>query len=596
MPPGPAGIPAQLQQAKSLMERSKLTEAIEILRRYVAQRPKDVPAYGPLCHALLVTGNPDQALFYARQGKRHAPEMAELWAAEARALQYTSKRDDALPLLMEAMKRFPRSTAIAEQLVEYYLHVSNYAAADDFCTQAQEEGWISDTMASGHSAALHKLGDVKRAVEWARAKQWSDPNDLSAASVLATTLLYDGVATPEQVTAAHRRVGMLYHDTLGHLTRVYPRGKDDATRALRIGVLSPDLRQHSVASFATALYEGLRLRGNTVTSYYTGFSGDAITQRFRDLSHVFHVCGEMDAVQLIDRMTGDQIDVLVELSGHTTNHRLHALAIKPAPVIISAIGYPATTGMRTIDFRLVDEVTDPPGCEELLSEKPLRIGAPFLCFSPPTDAPAVDLTPPSMRAGASGVTFAAFNALHKLNDQTLAMWARVLRELPGSRLLVKAAASKDHSTQKRAIERFVAAGMGESQVEWLSHIPGQRAHLETYNRCDVSLDPWPYHGTTSTSESMFMGVPTVTRVGQAHVSRVGLTLARAVGNDDLCVNTEDEFVRRAVALACDAERLRHERGTLRDRLLASPLCDRVGYAGRVGAAVREAWRWYCQPG
>lgn len=594
MPSGPAGIPPQLLQAKSLMERSKLSEAIDILRRYVAQRPKEVPAYGPLCHALLVVGNPDQALFYARQAKRHAPDMAELWAAEARALQYTSKRTEALTVLLEAMERFPRSTAIAEQLVEYYLHVSNYAAADDFCTRAQEDGWISHTMASGHSAALHKLGDVKRAVEWARKQQWNDPNDLSAASVLATTLLYDGVATPEQVTAAHRRVGMLYHDTLGHLTRTYARGKDDPARPLRIGVLSPDLRQHSVASFAIALYEGLRLGGNTVTSYYTGFSGDAITQRFRELSHVFHVCGEMDAMQLIDRMAADQIDVLVELSGHTTNHRLHALAIKPAPVIISAIGYPATTGMRTIDFRLVDEVTDPPGSETLLTEKPLRIGAPFLCFSPPADAPEVQAVPPCMREGAAGVTFAAFNALHKLNDQTLAMWARVMRLLPGSRLLVKAAASKDHSTQRRAIERFVAAGMSESQVEWLSHIPGQRAHLETYNRCDISLDPWPYHGTTSTCESMFMGVPTVSRVGEAHVSRVGLVLATTVGNEDLCVRTEEEFVQRAIALARDGSRLTHERATLRTRTLASRLCDRSSYAQRVSQALREAWAWHCQ--
>lgn len=594
MPPGPAGIPPQLLQAKSLMERSKLAEAIDILRRYVAQRPSEVPAYGPLCHALLATGNPDQALFYARQIKRLVPDMSELWATEARALQYTSKRDEALPILLQAMERFPRSTAIAEQLVDYHMYVNNYAAVDDVCTRAQDEGWISRTMASVHAAALHKLGDVKRAVEWAREQQWHNPNDLDAAGILATTLLYDAEATPAQVAAAHRRVGMLYHDMYGHLTRTYPRGKDDPARPLRIGVLSPDLRQHSVASFALALYEGLRLGGNSVTSYYTGFSGDALTKQFREQSDAFHLCGEMDALQLIDRIAADRIDVLFELSGHTTNHRLYALAFKPAPIVISAIGYPATTGMRTIDFRLVDEVTDPPGCEELLSERPLRIGSPFLCYSPPGDTPTVDPVPPCLRAGAAGVTFAAFNALHKLNDQTLTMWARVLQALPGSRLLVKAAASKDHSTQRRAIERFFAAGMNESQVEWLSHIPGQRAHLETYNHCDISLDPWPYHGTTSTCESMLMGVPTVTRVGEAHVSRVGLTLARIVGNEDLCVRTEDEFVQRAVALARDADRLVHERATLRSRMLTSLLCNRSAYAERVSRAVREAWSWHCE--
>jgi protein O-GlcNAc transferase len=594
--PTPRDIPPQLQQARMLMEQSRINEAADVLRRYVAQKPKEIAAYGPLCHAMLLLGNPAQALYYARQAKRLEPYFAEIWAAEARALQYSNKRDEARAVLDEAMERFPRNAAIGEQLVELHLHNSNYAGVDDVCSKAQDEGWMSEAMAAGHSAALHKLGDVTRATEWARSTQWKDPTNIAAAGILATTLVYDGAATAEQVAAAHRRIGMLYHDTLGHLARPVTRGKDDATRALRIGVISPDLRQHSVAAFALALYEGLRLDGSTVTTYYTGFTGDAITQRFRERSHVFRVCGDLGPTQLFDQIVADRIDVLLELSGHTTNNRLHVLALKPAPVIISAIGYPATTGMRTVDFRLVDEITDPPGCEGLLTEQALRIGAPFLCYAPPADVPEVDATPPSLRAGAKGVTFAAFNALHKINAQTLGMWASVMRELPGSRLLVKAAASKDHATQRRAIERFVAAGMAESHVEWLSHVPGQRAHLETYNQCDISLDPWPYHGTTSSCESMLMGVPVVTRVGEAHVSRVGLTLARCVGNEDLCAGSVEAFVGAAVGLARDGERLRRERATLRERLKASALCDSADYARRVSQGVRDAWTWYCQPG
>ncbi|GDX97948.1 hypothetical protein LBMAG48_03520 [Phycisphaerae bacterium] len=582
-------------QAKALMEQSRIAEAADLLRRFLAQHPGEIPAYGTLCHALLLIGNPQQALYYARQAKRIARDVPEIWACEARALQYSDKRDDALVLLQEAMERFPGNPAIGEQLTELYLHTSNYAGADDLCVKAKAEGWLSPTMAAGHSAALHKLGSLKAATDWARSTQWNDPNNIAAASILATTLLYDADAKPEHVAAAHKRVGMLYHDTLGHLARTYPRGIDNPDRPLRIGVLSPDLRQHSVAAFALALYDGLRLESNSVTSYYTGFAGDALTQRFRELSHTFRVCGELSPQQLFDQIVADRIDVLFELSGHTTNNRLHMLALKPAPVIITAIGYPATTGLQTINFRLVDPITDPPGAEALMTEKPLRIDAPFLCYTPPAEPPDINPTPPLMREGPNQgvVTFAAFNALHKLNDQTLELWSRVLANVPRSRLLVKAAASRDHNTQQLVLKRFAHAGMGDDRVQWMTHVPGQRAHLDTYNQCDVSLDPWPYHGTTSTCESMLMGVPVVSLVGDAHVSRVALTLATSVSNSDLCAQTPDEFVHLATQLATDTTRLTHERRTLRTRLLASTLCDRANYASRMSHAVRDAWKWYC---
>jgi predicted O-linked N-acetylglucosamine transferase (SPINDLY family) len=227
-----------------------------------------------------------------------------------------------------------------------------------------------------------------------------------------------------------------------------------------------------------------------------------------------------------------------------------------------------------------------------MSEKPLRIDAPFLCYEPPGDAPDVEPTLACEREGR--VTFAAFNAMLKLNDATLELWAKVLKATPGSRLLVKSVQSQDGETNDSAAARFERAGIPKDRMEWLPHTAGQREHLAVYNRCDIALDPFPYHGTTTTCEAMLMGVPTVSLVGRAHVGRVGLTLARAVGNQDLCTDTPEAFVATATQLAKDVERLRHERETLRGRLLGGALCDRAGYALRIARAIRAVWCERCR--
>jgi predicted O-linked N-acetylglucosamine transferase (SPINDLY family) len=586
-----ANIPPKAMHAKALLDQGRAAEAADLLRRLVHESPKEVAAYGALCQALIQIGQPTQALYYAKQARRLAPEMPETWATEARALQYSKKTEDALKLLLEARGKFPRDASVGDQLCDFYLFTQKHASIDALCSKAAEEGWISPGMETMHAGALHKLGDLRRATEWARKRAWENPRNPELASMYAKMLLYDANATPEQMAAALKRVGTMYHDIV-EADVIKHAAKDDPERPLRVGVLSPDLRQHSVAAFAGGLLEGVRAGGDRLHVFYSGYSGDALTKRFASQADWWLTCGELGPRQLRDAIAEQRIDVLFELSGHTTNHRLGTIAMKPAPVIISAIGYPATTGLRAVDYRLVDEVTDPIGCEGLMSEKPLRIDAPFLCYEPPGDAPDVEPTLACEREGR--VTFAAFNAMLKLNDATLELWAKVLKATPGSRLLVKSVQSQDGETNDSAAARFERAGIPKDRMEWLPHTAGQREHLAVYNRCDIALDPFPYHGTTTTCEAMLMGVPTVSLVGRAHVGRVGLTLARAVGNQDLCTDTPEAFVATATQLAKDVERLRHERETLRGRLLGGALCDRAGYALRIARAIRAVWCERCR--
>jgi len=580
-----ANIPPKAMHAKALLDQGRAAEAADLLRRLVHESPKEVAAYGALCQALIQIGQPTQALYYAKQARRLAPQMPETWATEARALQYSKKTEDALKLLLEARGKFPRDASVGDQLCDFYLFTQKHASIDALCSKAAEEGWISPGMETMHAGALHKLGDLRRATEWARKRAWENPRNPELASMYAKMLLYDANATPEQMAAALKRVGTMYHDIV-EADVIKHAAKDDPERPLRVGVLSPDLRQHSVAAFAGGLLEGVRAGGDRLHVFYSGYSGDALTKRFASQADWWLTCGELGPRQLRDAIAEQRIDVLFELSGHTTNHRLGTIAMKPAPVIISAIGYPATTGLRAVDYRLVDEVTDPIGCEGLLSEKPLRIGAPFLCYEPPSDAPDVEFKPAREREGR--VTFAAFNAMLKLNDATLELWAKVLEATPRSRLLVKSVQSQDGETNDSAAARFERAGIPKDRMEWLPHTAGQREHLAVYNRCDIALDPFPYHGTTTTFEALSQGVPVVSLVGARHASRVGASLLGAVGLGELATADGEAFVRAAARLAGDRPWLEALRKDLPGRIGAGPLGDARGLAAEIVAAVRAA--------
>jgi predicted O-linked N-acetylglucosamine transferase (SPINDLY family) len=291
----------------------------------------------------------------------------------------------------------------------------------------------------------------------------------------------------------------------------------------------------------------------------------------------------------LDRAIRDaRIDILIELSGHTAGGRLTALSRKPAPLIVTTIGYPNSSGHPAVDLRIVDSTTDPSGSETLATERLLRLDPCFLCYRPPADA-----SEPVLPAADAPITFGSFNLSTKVSQETLRLWASVLRAVPGARLLVKSKSLGGDAARRHFLERLAARGIATDRVEIVGYTKGVAEHLALYGRVHVALDTTPYNGTTTTCEALWMGVPVVTLCGDRHASRVGASLLGAAGLGDLVARNADEFAEIAVRLATDRPRLADLRCTLRARLRSSPLTDAESYSARFHALLREAWRARC---
>ena len=294
--------------------------------------------------------------------------------------------------------------------------------------------------------------------------------------------------------------------------------------------------------------------------------------------------------QLADLVRSDQIDILVDLAMHTANNRLLTFARKPAPVQVTWLAYPGTTGLPAIDYRLTDPFLDPPGLFDAhYVEKSVRLPETFWCFDPLIDTPPVNALP----AMASGiVTFGCLNNFCKVNDDCLALWARVLLAVPRSRLLLHA--PKDQA-RERVLSKLEQEGITASRVEFVDRQP-RLDYFRLYHRMDVALDPLPCNGGTTSLDAFWMGIPTLTLVGTTVVGRAGWSQLCNLGLQELAAESPEQFVALAARLAGDLPKLQELRGTLRERMLRSPLMDGKRFARHVEQAFRQMWHQWCHLG
>ncbi len=366
----------------------------------------------------------------------------------------------------------------------------------------------------------------------------------------------------------------------------------DPERPLRVGYVSPDFCDHSVAFFFEPLlvhHDPTRIHA---VCYADVHRPDRVTRYLQHYAATWRdICGLGDerVAELIRR---DGIDLLVDLTGHTSSNRLPVFARKPAPVQITWLGYPNTTGLEAIDYRLTDAVCDPPGAtEHLHTEELIRLPHGFLCYQPPLNAPSL-CDPPSQTRG--HLTFGAFNHLSKVTPEAIRTWARILLRLPQARLVMKGKPFCDPATRERYSGLFSTQGVDPGRVELLHWMPGIEQHLAQYNRVDVALDTFPYNGTTTTCEALWMGVPVITLRGAAHAGRVGTGLLHGIGLPEWAAGDQDQYVDLAVQLAGDVRTRKILRASLRGRMLQSPLCDGKGFARQMEETYRDLWRRWCR--
>jgi predicted O-linked N-acetylglucosamine transferase (SPINDLY family) len=365
-------------------------------------------------------------------------------------------------------------------------------------------------------------------------------------------------------------------------------GNRDLERPLRIGYVSPDFRRHPVADFLRPIFTHHDRRAFEVFAYAEVVVPDAVTAFFQTKADGWRSTHGLSDTQICEQVRADKIDILVDLAGHTANSRLRAFAFKPAPVQITYLGYPSTTGLSTIDYRLTDALADPPGEPRRYTEELVRLPRAF-CYAPPEDAPRVGPLP-ALRKG--HITFGSLHNLAKLNGRVLDLWCEVLRRLPRSRMLVFRDALED-ATKKHFQTQFTMRGIRPDRLEFRQTVDGGATHLPAYQAVDLSLDPFPWNGHTTACESLWMGVPVIALYGDHYAGRMAADTLTAAGLTELIAHSLEQYLDIAADWAADLNRLAKVRVGLRDRMRDSPLCDGRGFTRNLEAVYRELWRRSC---
>ena len=446
---------------------------------------------------------------------------------------------------------------------------------------------------SNLGSALKELGRLDEAESSFRRALELDPDYHEARSNLLFTLNYTNRLSRAELFAEHLAWARRHEAPLVAQRQIHGNTRDPHRR-LRIGYVSPDFRRHSVAYFIEPLLARHERAACEVFCYSNVINPDSMTQRLLGLADCARSIVGMSDTRAAELVRSDGIDILVDLAGHTGKGRLGLFARKPAPVQVGYLGYPNTTGLTAIDWRLTDIHADPPSAhhdDEFYSERLVRLPHTFLCYLPPEQAPAIQ-PPPSDKNGC--VTFGSFNALPKVSAEVIRAWGRLLERVPGSRLLLKAPGLSDSPGRGRLLGEFGQQGIRADRLILLPMEDEFRDHLARYHEVDIALDPFPYNGTTTTLEALWMGVPVVSIAGERHGARVGASILANLGLDALIAGSVEEYLTLATGLAMDRTRVAWLRETMRDRICASPLRDEADFARVIQNAYRQMWRRWCE--
>jgi protein O-GlcNAc transferase len=576
----PAAAGFHLNLGLALRRLGRTEAAIAAVGVARAMDPRSFEAHYQLGNLLKGAGRHEEAARVLREAVRLAPKHAAAWLNLGAACLKSRVLEDAVKAFQRALKLEPGRPE-AHNILGHALSLSGRSQ------QAEAAFKEALRLQPGFAPAHDNLGRLCRstgrlaeAIAHYRAAIASKPDPYTHSNLLFALNFLPGLP-PGEVFAEHRRWQESYAAPLPLLPRRTPVSSDRGRR-LRVGYISPDFAHHAVAYFIEPVLASHDRERCEVFCYASVAQPDRFTARLRGLAEHWRdiaALGDEAAAGLIQT---DELDLLVDLAGHTANHRLLVLARRPAAVQATWIGYPNTTGLSAIDYRITDAISDPPGTTEAYySEKIVRLPTSFSCYRPDDEAPPVNALP---AAANPGVTFASLNQYAKVTPGVIAVWARVLQEVPGSRLLLKAPGRSDAGVAAQIRTAFAGAGITGDRIMLHGDRLPTAAHLALYHNVDIALDPFPYNGTTTTCEALWMGVPVLTLAGQTHVARVGASLLTHAGLPEWIANSPEGYVQRAVSATRDLPALATLRLGLRERLRRSPLCDAVNFTCRLEKA------------
>ena len=497
--------------------------------------------------------------------------------------------------MTEAEANYRRAIQLKPEFVDPYVNLTSVLGKFGKLDEAEACSREAVRLDPNRSEALVNLGfiliekgHIAEALAAYREAERVDPNSRPVQSSYLYGLNYDPEADPETLLAEHRRWGLRQQEDVPaiQLSPSHDRARD---RPLRVGYVSADFRVHPVAYFLRHILTHHDRRQVEPLCYSEVTAPDAMTAQLESLSDAWRPIYGMNDEQVSELVRRDRLDILVDLSGHTARHRMGLFAHKPAPIGVTYLGYPNTTGLPTIDYLLTDAITDPPDDPTWSSEIPYHLPDVFCCYSPPEEAP--DVNPlPALRA--DSVTFGSLHKLPKLNARVLELWAELLRSIPKARLLLYRNNLRGQRKEE-ILAFFEGQGIAADRLELRNIVEGGGSHYHVYQDIDISLDVFPWSGHTTACESIWMGVPIVTIRGNRHAGRMTASVLTCLGLSDWIAETSQQYLDIAQQFAGDLDRLAELRRTMRARMNGSPMGDGRTWTKNLEDAYRTMWHRWC---
>jgi predicted O-linked N-acetylglucosamine transferase (SPINDLY family) len=564
---------------------NRLDAADRFMATASAAAPNDPEIFANHAAVLRTLGRLPEAETAARASLALAPERTETHNNLGNILRDSGRFEESIACYQAALRVAPR---FADAWANLAWVLSLCGRAQEAEHAARQAIAIDPRNANGHNnlgLALMRQSRLREAEAALREALTIRPDFALPHSNILFCLNYRDDMTPEAIFEEYRQWDTRH---ARGLALAEPQFALDRTpgRRLRVGYVSPDFRQHAVALFAEPLLEAHDRNQVEIFCYAEVPVEDDTTRRIRGLAdHWRPTLGRSDA-DVAAMVQADQIDVLVDLAGHTANNRLLVFARKPAPIQVEYIlGHGYTSGLSAIDAFFADAMLAPPGADAVFSERLIRLPRIPLVYRPPDDMPPVAALP----AAANGyVTFGYFGRTVRLNDKVIAVWSRILHAVPQSRLVLNSATLGEPKGRDEFAARFAAHGIARDRLDLVCTTPQPRTWA-AYGAIDIALDPFPHNGGTTTIEALWQGVPVITLAGRPTVGRFGASILHAVGLDDWVTANLDAYVSRAVAAAADLATLAAVRAALRPRFAASPLRDADGLARAFESAFRYLW-------
>ena len=572
-----------------LYELGRFGDAEKAARQAIEIHPGQAALHVNLGNVLLHSGKARPAVKAFRKALECDPGCAEAHLNLATLLGETGRLAEVLDFIEHDIAVKGENAQRLASLALAYQAKGDLPAAEATCNKVLElqpnNVSVLITLASCHSArAQHR--EAIRLHERALAE---NPDMPAIYSNIAFDATYLPDISPEEVFACHRGWAERFEKNADKEKYKFGQSREP-DRPLRIGYVSGDFGTHPVGFLLRDVMRHHDRQRYSIHCYSMQRASDDITETIRANADSWVDALLMSDDELAQQIHQDQIDILVDLSGHTAYNRLPVFVRKPAPVQATWIGYFHSTGLDSIDYFITDPFTTPANSGQLFSETPVWLPHSRFCYSPPDYAP--DVVPSPVLARGS-ITFGSFNRAEKLVEPVIVAWVKILQAVPGSRLLLKASAFDNEQVSEELRRRFLACGLEDGRLE----LRGRSSHqemLEQYGEIDIALDPFPFNGGMTTLEALWMGVPVVTMAGTGVVSRQSTSALANLGLTELVFDDLDGYIQGAVALANDPRRLDKLRQDMRSRMAQSPLCQPEQFTHDLEALYRRMWQAWCR--